>query len=264
MRKYICLFIVVLIVIGLHSRYISIYNINVNHYLISNSKVPESFDGFKIIHFSDLLYNTYTSEDKLNEILELINEENADIVIFTGDLIDINARYTVDDLKILNDFLKNIDVTLYKYMLEGDYDLVNTESVSETINETGFTILYNETIPIFYKDKDAIAITAITNYEFESKDYLIDDTDYVYNITLVHEPDKYDLATKADLVLAGHNLGGYVNLPIVKLLTNKDGAKNHNKNITSGDKLLYINNGLGVDFPFRLNNTPSINVYTFN
>lgn len=264
MRKFVCIFIIILIVICLYSRYISIYNVSVNHYLISNNKIPDSFDGFKIIHFSDLLYNSYWSEDRLDETLSLINDEKPDIVIFTGDLIDINSRYTESDQKVLNNFLNNIDVTLYKYMIEGDHDLVNTESISDTIKNTDFNILYNETIPIFYKDENPIAITAITDSEFESKDYLIPDADYVYNITMIHEPDKYDLATKADIVLAGHSLGGYVNLPVFNQLINKEGAKKYNKNITSGDKLLYISNGLGVDTPFRLNNTPSINVYTFN
>ena len=57
-------------------------------YPIINESIPESFDGFKIVHFSDIHFGTTVNEKELESIVNKINLLKPDILVFTGDLFD--------------------------------------------------------------------------------------------------------------------------------------------------------------------------------
>ena len=69
-----------------------------------------------------------------------------------------------------------------------------------------------------------------------------------------------------DTVLSGHSLGGIIKIPFYGGLIKMDGAKKYINGYYKNNKTaLFISNGLGYyKFNFRLFNTPSINVYSFN
>lgn len=80
------LFIVV--VIGVFSllwaRYISTSGLIVKEYAIRNNKLSDDYDGFKIVHFSDLHYGSTIFKDELKNVVDTINNQNPNIVVFTG------------------------------------------------------------------------------------------------------------------------------------------------------------------------------------
>ena len=78
-------------------RYIGNIGIIVREYPIYSTKIGENFNGIKIIQFSDIHYNQYTSKSKITKLINMINNTNPDIVIFTGDLIDINYEITLTE-----------------------------------------------------------------------------------------------------------------------------------------------------------------------
>ena len=57
-------------------------------YPIINEKIPDSFNGFKIVQFSDLHFGRSTNENEVEKVVAAINENKPDIVVFTGDLFD--------------------------------------------------------------------------------------------------------------------------------------------------------------------------------
>ena len=102
---YILLFLIVMFcIVLLYSRYISTSIVKINEYPIYTDKVYDEADGFKIVHFSDLLYGSTISEKKLEKIVDDINYLKPDIVVFTGGLI--SSEYKLDNSSIDN-IIKN-------------------------------------------------------------------------------------------------------------------------------------------------------------
>ena len=95
-RKKITLFIFKLsfaIIIGfvlfyLYTTFVSTRIISVHETRVINKKLPDSFNGLKIVHFSDLHFGTTFFSGEVKDVINKINLRRPDIVVFTGDLID--------------------------------------------------------------------------------------------------------------------------------------------------------------------------------
>ena len=77
--------IIVLIIVAtiLYSHFIGTKGLIINEYQVVNEKVPESFNGLKIVHFSDMFYGTTFNEKDLNKLVKKINEYNPDVILVT-------------------------------------------------------------------------------------------------------------------------------------------------------------------------------------
>ena len=84
-------FIILLIFISIfiYMHFIGTSGLIVKEYKIASKKIPDSFHGIKIVHFSDLHYKNTINKKKLKSIIDKINEIKPDIVVFTGDLLKI-------------------------------------------------------------------------------------------------------------------------------------------------------------------------------
>ena len=242
MKKFLMTIIFVLIIIFIvliYSRFIGVKGLDTNEIVI-NASVSESYDGLKIVHFSDLHYKKVITEKRVKELVKEINKIDADIVIFTGDLID------------------------------NDYS--NEEVIKNIYIQSNFTLLRNEDTVIYNEDNKKIYIGGIDSYTKGNAyvNKLEDIDDVLYKIILVHEPDYIDNIIKSkpntNLILSGHSINGSINiLGIKKLLLPKYAKKYYKPYYKVNNTDIYISNGIGVnDVNFRLFNTPSINFYRFN
>lgn len=261
-KIFVCLFILFIISIFLYSRHIEPHNINVVAYYLSN-KVSDSYKNLKIVHFSDVLLSPeYTINDLENAVVE-INSLNPDIVLFTGDLYDTLFDLDDETTELLIKTLSKIESSLYKFAIFGDHDVKNKFDYTYIMDSSSFIVLDDETFLLYYKDAIPITITGIT--DINNIDDAYSDVDAYMNITLIHKPDYFDILNKADIVLSGHSLGGYINIPYTDYTINRTGAKNYiSGNYKLDNRNLYVSNGLGLEkYYFRFNNTPSINVFFF-
>ena len=64
------------------------YNFKKNFQNIFIKRWSKNLSGYKIVHISDLHLGSFNSIEKLEEVVDLINEEKADLVVFTGDLVN--------------------------------------------------------------------------------------------------------------------------------------------------------------------------------
>ena len=264
MKRIIFIIILVIALLFLYGKYIETNNIKIRAYVIETNKIPKTFEELKIVHFSDLLYNK--DKKKLDKILKKLNNENADIIIFSGDLFGKNFSYKEEDYNNLKEFLTKIDASLYKYAVIGDNDEKYLDKYKDILYESGFILLDNESTLLFYKDNTPINIIGLTNTS-NINELFKKDVEYEYNLVITHKPDLvkelkiYDI----DTVLSGHSLGGIVNVPYYGGLIKKEGSNTYiNDHYIVDNTNLYINNGLGYNnYEFRLFNTPSINIYRF-
>ena len=93
-RTFLFILLLIFILIFLYGRFFEPNTILVNEYEIKNKNIPNSFNNFKIAHFSDILYKDNDDLERLKDVREKINDKKVDMVIFSGDLIkkDSNVR----------------------------------------------------------------------------------------------------------------------------------------------------------------------------
>ena len=87
MKRFLLFLILILSLLFLSSKYYYNTGLIINEYNIKSQELPEGFNGFKVIHFSDLLIDSKTNFDKIEYLVNSINDNNPDIIVFTGDVI---------------------------------------------------------------------------------------------------------------------------------------------------------------------------------
>lgn len=267
MKKIFILLFLIIFCLFLYGKYVEINNFNVKEYTLKNEFIKDSFKELKIVHFSDLLYKVNSNSDILKDTITKINEQKADILIFTGDLFYKDEKYTEKDFVYLKENLKNLEANLFKFAIIGDNDKEFLDEYKDILYESEFTLLDNENKLIFYKDTTPINLVGLTNLD-NIDDLLNTEIETNYNIVLIHKPDNLEKLSKLNIntILSGHSLGGVINIPYYGGIIKKDGSKTYiNDYYKLNNTEIYISNGLGNEkYNFRLFNTPSINVYRFD
>ncbi len=264
LKKFLIMMVVVGILFGCYIRFIGILGIVVKEYAIHTDKLPSSFDGMKIVHFSDIHYGTIVDSKKLEEMVKMINDLRPDIVVFTGDLYDESIELSDKYKEEIKDNLSKIEALLGKYAVSGNHDYSN-EGYSKLIKESGFTYLDSESELLYYNGDTPIRIEGYPSYLKDKPDYKSYEEDY-YTISLIHEPDGIDkLKSNSDLVLAGHSHGGQVRLPFIGAIYTPVGSKKYyDEYYKVNDTDLYISYGIGTSLlKIRYFNHPSFNLYRF-
>lgn len=274
--KKILYFILILLIITLgillYSRFIGTIGLKTNENKIETN-IAESYDGLKIIHFSDLHYKKVITEKRVTELRKEINKNKPDIVLFTGDLLDNDSNITNTDINFLISELSKIESTYGNYAILGDNDYSKEETVNNIYIQSNFTLLKNSNTVIINKNNDKLLIAGLESYNNNKADIdsalesLEGPQSTSYKIILIHEPDYIPKILEKDptisLILAGHSTNGSINIPIIRQFLLPKGAKNYNKPYNQENNTnIYISNGIGVNnINFRLFNTPSINLY---
>lgn len=253
-----------------YTTYISTVKTEVREYRIINEKIPDAFNGLKIIQISDLRFGSTFFSDDVKKVKKMINVRKPDIVVFTGDLIDKNYDLNSKEQESLIKELKKINTSLGKYAILGDED---NEKISTILNQSNFTILRNEYDEIFKDCNESIIIIGLSSKKkgqdidkaysyFKQENH----NSNVFTIAIMHEPDTIDdiiPAYNSDLYMAGHSLNGEIRIPFIKYsLFKSDGAQKYDQDYYEINKSkLYVSGGLGSKKGIRLFCRPSINFY---
>ena len=266
--KIICFLTIFFTLFYAYTTYISTVKIETREYRISDKKIPTSFNGTKIIQFSDLHYGSTMFEDDLKKIEKMINLRKPDIVVFTGDLISKNHKLNSKEQEKIIKILRNINASLGKYAILGNED---NEIIATIFNQSDFQVLRSEHDLIYKDDNNSLLLIGISskNKDINKAYSYFNEENHdsnIYTITLLHEPDiTDDILSKynSDLILAGHSHNGYIRIPIVNFpLYTEKGAKIYNQDYYRiKNTKLYISSGLGTKTGIRLFCRPSINFF---
>ena len=272
---FIILFLI-LIVCFLYARYISTTGLIVKEYKVSSNKIPENFNGVKIVHISEIHYGSTTFMKDIKRLVKKVNEIEPDLIVFTGDLID--EAYKIND-KVKTELtteLSKLDNNLGKYAVYGEEDVTN-ESFNIIMKDSGFTILnnsydliYNKGLTPIYLGGTASSLSDVVDLDKTFAYYKKDKKgvyDPPYKIILTHEGDNasdiisYDKDT--DLILAGHSHNGQIVIPFYGGVYIPEGSQKYNApHYEISGTNIYISSGIGTSiFNYRFLNKPSINLY---
>ena len=155
--KTIIIILISIILIIIYARFIATSGLITKEYTIYSDKLPYSYNGLKIVHFSDLHYGSVITSQRLKKIVEEINLINPDIVIFTGDLLDKSLKTDDKLVETISKQLKSISAKYGKYTIMGNHDYEENKSKIEKIyKNSNFTLLNNQYDININKEKDKI------------------------------------------------------------------------------------------------------------
>lgn len=252
------LFIIILIII-IYAFLIGPKGIYIKEYKVSSDKITNEKDGLKILQISDIHYGSTVNENDIVKIRKKANEAKADIVVFTGDLIDEDYKIEDNEKDLLKKELKKINAELGKYYVIGEEDFDEAKTI---LNYAEFIDLNNNPQSIYSEDNTPILLVD----KSINKDYITSEENSSYfKILAIHNPDDFEKFKNYnfDMAIAGHTHNGQINIPKIKDLFISSKYKNDYQKINNTS--LYINAGIGTSgIKIRLFNHPTMNLYRLN
>ena len=232
---------------------------------VSIRRLDSKFNGYRIVHISDLHIGQWLSPERLKGVVQLVNEQKPDIVAITGDFVSFAVNEVAEDLARSLSKLRPNDATL---AVLGNHDhWTSAEKVRNILRESDVTNLANSVYTV-QRGNAELQFAGLDDVMVNQHDLakVISELDQTSpTILLVHEPDFADVSAATglfDLQLSGHSHGGQFILP--KVGTPFRGS--HFKKYPAGryqvgNMVLYTNRGLGTNtFWIRINCKPEVTV----
>jgi hypothetical protein len=262
------------------------YNFKVMKTTLFFDDLPSSFDGTKITHISDIHSGSFDNPEKIEYAIDLINEQNSDMVLFTGDIVNTHAR----EMHPWVDTFKKIHTPLFgKFSILGNHDYGeysswnsdkekedNFEGIKDLHRQIDFKLLLNENVKI-QKGNDSIRLIGVENWgkHFKKAGDLNLASESVTNeefkILMSHDPSHWDAEIQYDyrhyhLTLSGHTHGFQFGIEIpgwLKWSPVQYVYKQWAGLYENAGRYIYVNRGFGFHaYPGRVGIMPEITVIT--
>jgi predicted MPP superfamily phosphohydrolase len=244
-----------------------------------------AFDNFKIVAVSDIHGGSNgVTEEKIRRIVSLINEQDADLVVFLGDYVS-QQRGDRSQLKMpvatIAENLKGIEAKYGVYAVLGNHDgLFDDQQIAAELERAGINVLQNE-IRFIKKDnqqirllglKDHLKLNSWYTFDADVRSVIAQNEPGGDIIVLEHSPDVFEvlnyyknLGTDFKLMLAGHTHGGQIWFPVLgtPLVPSSFGQKYARGHISEKGSDLFVTSGVGTSIlPLRFGVPPEIAVLT--
>lgn len=260
------------------------YNFRVKKKTIYYPDLPENFDGLTITQISDIHSGSFDDADEINHAIDLINDQESDILLFTGDIVNTHAT----EMHPWIDTFKRIKTPeLGKYSVLGNHDYGeyiawdtkkekedNFEAIKDLHRQIDFKLLLNENVKI-KKGNQEIALVGVENWghNFKKAGDLPKASEGLtpedFKILMSHDPSHWEYEVKNDrnnyhLTLSGHTHGlqfgieipGFIKWSPVQYVY-KQWAGLYEK----AGRYIYVNRGFGFHaYPGRVGIWPEITV----
>ena len=211
-RKNVLILCIIVILLYIISGF---YNpLVLTRYDYTSSKVPEGFDGYRIVHISD--FHCKEFGDGESDLIAMIRNAEPDLILFTGDSID--DEHSLDNYR---DLITGIYDVAPIYYVNGNHEYDASAPLAEMkeLNEKYQVHDLNDASVVVEHNGDSILLSGL-DFRLTMRG-LRNNIDYanttMFNILLYHGTDKFDgiASYNYDLVLSGHTHGGIVCLPFI-------------------------------------------------
>ena len=233
--------------------------------------LPLPLDGLRIAHLSDVHAGIHMSEDKMREIVQLTNALGADLIVQTGDMIDISQWFIPDYVRAFRDLHAPLGVVT----VLGNHDrYTGQDAVIRGVRDAGQVFVKNG-VHVIERGGAALALVGIDDpRNWRADDPQDDDLEQAlrvsppakdaFRILLAHRPGAFDGAAPRaiPLTLAGHIHGGQFYVPVVGWSPGRLITKYVMGHFTQGTSQLYVSRGIGVvGVPLRVFVPPEIALF---
>ncbi|WP_456377127.1 metallophosphoesterase [Lutibacter sp.] len=246
--------------------------------------LPEAFNGFKLTHISDIHSGSFDNEEKISYGIDLINEQESDIILFTGDIVN----NTANEMTPWISHFKKLEAKDGKFSVLGNHDYgeyvrwktkeekeLNFKAIKDIHPKIGFKLLLNDSIYL-HKGNDKIALVGVENWgkyfkkagnlELASTKITKED----FKILMSHDPSHWENEVKNhqnnyQLTLSGHTHGMQfgIEIPGIKWSPVQYIYKQWAGVYKEFNRYINVNRGFGfLAFPGRIGIWPEITVIT--
>ncbi|MEC3883035.1 metallophosphoesterase [Halobacillus sp. HZG1] len=251
-----------------YARYMEPNMLAIRRHEIEHGKIPRHFHNFKVLQFSDTHVGFHYELDDLERLVEKINKEQADLILFTGDLVDEPHTYSFPPRLI--QILKKLEAKHGKYWIYGNHDHggYGTEKIREVMEQSGFQLLQNEHT-LIKNGSASFTLAGVDDVMLGQPDLertLENVPDDSFTLLMVHEPDvalEYQ-HYPVDVQLSGHSHGGQVQVPFLGYLVTPPFAEHFVEGHYPlvNDFNLYVSRGIGTTrLPYRFMCRPEFSVF---
>jgi predicted MPP superfamily phosphohydrolase len=251
---------------------------------LSYANLPASFKGLKIVQISDIHSGSFTDKKAVQKGIDRILKEKADLILFTGDLVNDKAV----EMETYMDVFNRLNAPLGVFSTLGNHDYgdyakwetpaakkANLDHLKSIHKELGWKLLMNEHVAI-EKNGEAIALLGIENWSAKGNfpkygimaNAYAGTEKYAFKILMSHDPSHWDAEVRqkypdVDLMLSGHTHGmqfgievpGFKWSPVQFMYKQWAGLYEEAK------QKLYVNRGFGfIGYPGRVGIMPEITV----
>jgi predicted MPP superfamily phosphohydrolase len=260
------------------------YKYTLKNIRLSFENLPQSFQGFRIIHISDIHSGSFTDMNAVKKGIDLINQQKADLILFTGDLVNQKA----DEMEPFIEIFSSLRATHGVYATLGNHDygfpkrgeedirllhLQNAAAVEDVHQRMGWKLLRNTHI-VLEKNQEKMAVIGVENISAKTgfpsygnlKPAIKGTEDIPFKILMSHDPSHWNAEitqgfTDIDLTLSGHTHGmqfgveipGFRWSPVKYIYKQWAGLYEEKK------QKLYVNRGFGfIGYPGRVGILPEI------
>jgi predicted MPP superfamily phosphohydrolase len=211
----------------LYGMYKGKYNYKVLKYVLEFDDLPPAFDGYQITQISDIHSGSFDNAEKISYGVDLINQQESDVILFTGDIVNNKA----DEMDPWIDTFKQLKAKDGKFSILGNHDYgdyvdwdsaeakaQNMEKLKDVHEQIGFDLLLNNNRKL-EKNGEEIALIGVENWgaggfkkagDLQRASKGIDKQDF--KILLSHDPSHWETEVKGHedlyhLTLSGHTHG---------------------------------------------------------
>lgn len=264
----------------LYGAFIGKTHFEVKQASFTSARLPKAFDGYRIVQLSDIHIGSWAGNAKaLQRMVDMVNAQQPDLIVFTGDLIN-NRAIELDGFQQILSTLHAKD-GIYSILGNHDYgpyypwkskraQADNLTELKKREAAMGWKLLSNEHV-ILYRNTDSIALIGVENdgeppfSQYANLPKAVAGTEELFQLLLSHNPTHWHRevlpTSKVDLMLAGHTHAMQLAIghhsPSSLIYPQWSGMYQQN------ERGLYVNVGLGfVGLPFRFGAWPEITVIT--
>ena len=264
----------------------NVYRFKVRQVRIPFPNLPKGFDGVRIAQFSDFHLGSFLDPEKVKAAVDMIMEQKADLVLFTGDLVNDHAAETEPYIEQL----ARLQAPLGVYSVLGNHDYgdyvqwdspelkkKNLDRLKEVQQIAGWQMLNNEH-RILTRNGDSIGLIGVENWSNfgrfpkygDMKKALAEMPDIPFRLLMSHDPSHWRAQIlpdypHIDLMLSGHTHGMQfgIEIPSWRWSPVKYFYPEWADLYKEGAQHLYVNRGLGfLGYPGRVGILPEITVFT--
>lgn len=260
------------------------YNYKVITQQIFFPDLPDAFDGFKITQISDVHSGSFDNPEKINYAIDLINEQESDMILFTGDIVNTHAKEMLPWIETFNRIKKH---EFGKHSVLGNHDYgeyvdwktakekdQNFHDIKALYGKIGFNLMLNEHTYI-KKGNDKIALVGVENWgvKFKKAGDLRKASEGLtkeeFKILMSHDPSHWDAEVNKHpkdfhLMLSGHTHGLQFGIEIPGFFKWSPAQYVYEQwagLYEKAGKYIYVNRGFGFHaYPGRVGIMPEITV----
>lgn len=266
------------------------YRYKVFRETVSIKNLPAGLNGLKIVQISDIHSGSFTFKDPVKNAIDLINQQKADLVFFTGDLVNDIA----DEMDHFMDVFDKIKAKHGVFSVLGNHDygehypwkdeehrLANMEKMKEVHQSLGWELLNNEN-RILEINNEKVVVIGVENYSMMLRFPSYGDLNKAHQnsgpsnylkLLLSHDPSHWEGQVvpefkDIDITFSGHTHGmqfgveipGWIKWSPIKYIYKQWAGLYQIEN-----QYLYVNRGLGfIGYPGRVGILPEITVLELN